>query len=263
MTAPSSSLVRKNHGKGHTYTLDGKWAPGATTALNAGFPKPAIASWAARTCGECVLDEWAELVELSPSDRAERVRTAPDRDRDAAARRGTEVHELAAKLAAGEDVAVPPELEGHVDAYLRFVDEWTPREWLVETTVARRAPRYCGTLDVVAELADGLTWLLDLKTTRSGVFAENALQLAAYRYADFYIGADGLEHAVPKVDRAGVVWLRGDRSYELVPVEAGDREFALFRAVLAVAKFADQRFARDDYVEVVGAPLTPTKGVAA
>jgi hypothetical protein len=259
-----SSLERRDHGRGHSYRLDGRHAPGVTTALNAGYPKPAIASWAARTAAQEVLDFWEELGALPPSDRFEQVRTAPDRDRDAAARRGTEVHTYAKRLAAGEDVHPPDELVGHVDAYLRFADEWDPRELLVEAVIARRKPRYCGTLDLIADLADGKRWLLDLKTTRSGVFSENALQLAAYRYADFYVDGDGLEQPVPKVDRCGVVWLRGDRTYELVPVEAGEREFVLFRMVLEVARFADPRFARDDYVDVVGAPLLPPeKEVAA
>ena len=264
MNTTTPSLVRRNHGKGHTYRLDGAHAPGVTNALNAGYPKPAIAQWAARAAADEVLDFWDELAELSPSDRRERVRTAPDRDRDAAARRGTEVHTFAEKLAAGEEVNVPDELVGHVDAYLRFVEEWDVRELLVEAVIARRKPRYCGTLDLVADLADGKRWLLDLKTTRSGVFSENALQLAGYRFADFYVDGDGLEQPIPAVDRAGVVWLRADRTYELVPVEAGEREFVLFRMVLEVARFADERFARDEYVNVIGAPLAPpTKEVAA
>lgn len=253
----TASLVRKEHRGGHSYTLDGAWAPGVTSAGNAGYPKPAIAQWKANEAGKCVLNEWAALEAMQPSERYDYVRFASDRDRDAAARRGTEVHTIAARLAGGVEVEVPDELAGHVDAYLRFVDEWKPRELFVEAPLACRLPRYCGTLDLVAELADGLTWLLDLKTTRSGVYPENALQLAAYRYADFCLDGDGVERPIPPVDRTGVVWLRADRTYELTPVQAGLREWALFRAVLQIGKFADEKFARDEYVPVIGTPLTP------
>jgi hypothetical protein len=173
------TIVRRNHGRGHSYLVNDEKKIGATTALNEGYPKPAIARWAARTCGEEVLDHWDELVALPPSERAERVRTAPDRDRDAAARRGTEVHRLAQRLQAGETVDVPDELEGHVDAYLRFAEEWQPAELFVEAPIANLTWGYSGTPDIVGELFDE-RWLLDLKTGRSGVFSEAALQLAAY-----------------------------------------------------------------------------------
>ena len=123
---PGSSLVRRNHRGGHTYRLDGEWAPGVTTALNAGYPKPAIATWKANSAGKVVLNEWPHLEALDPSERYDYVRFASNRDRDDGARRGTEVHALAQRLAAGDEVDVPEELVGHVDAYLRFVEEWDP-----------------------------------------------------------------------------------------------------------------------------------------
>jgi hypothetical protein len=259
------SLVRRKHGDGHTYKLDGEHAPGATSVLNAGFPKPALVGWAANCARDVVLNEWEHLLELEPSKRGEYVRTARDRDRDPLARRGTELHRLWEAHARGDEVAVPDELEGHFRAYERFVDEWQPRELLLEAVVAKRRPRYCGTLDVVADLADGRRWLLDWKTTRSGVYAENALQLAAYRFADFWIDSDGVEQPMPEVDCCGVVWIRAD-GYDLYQLEAREREFRVFQYVLEVARFADERFARDDYVPVVGpalAPPVPVKEAAA
>src|SRR5262245_32841230 len=105
MSAPT--ITRRNHGQGHTYQVNGEKWPGVTTLLNLGYPKPAIAKWSARTCAQEVIDYWDELADLLPSERGERVRTAPDRDRDAAARRGTEVHRLASRLIAHEEVTVP------------------------------------------------------------------------------------------------------------------------------------------------------------
>lgn len=255
--AEPPKIARRNHGRGHSYTVNGEKWPGVTTILGGGYPKPAIAKWAARTCGEEVLDFWNELAELPPSERAERVRTAPDRDRDAAARRGTEVHHFAQRLAAGEEVDVPDELAGHVDAYLAFATEWQPREVLVEAPLACMRWRYSGTLDLVADLADGLRWLLDIKTTRSGVFRESALQLSGYRFADWALdAATGLVVPMPEVDRCGVVWLRGDRTYEVVPVDASEATHRVFLYVLQVAAFDK----RDD---LIGEALRPPEGVTA
>jgi len=243
MTAPT--ITRRNHGQGHTYQVNGEKWPGVTTLLNLGYPKPAIAKWSARTCAQEVIDYWDELAELLPSERGERVRTAPDRDRDAAARRGTEVHRLASRLIAHEEVTVPDELTGHVDAYIRFLDDWQAKPLLVEAPLANMRLRYSGTLDTVSDLDDGLRWLLDLKTTRSGVFVESALQLCAYRNADYVVGADGKVMPMPPVDRCGVVWLRADRTYEFVPVDAGPGTFEVFEAVMRVAAFGK----RDDVLD--------------
>jgi hypothetical protein len=255
------SLVRRNHGTGHTYELDGAPAPGITHLIGKGFPKGALPPWTARTCAQAVLDEWPELERMPPSERYERVRTAPYRDRDAAARRGSEVHRLAQRMALhpDEDVPVPEELVGHVDSYLRFAREWEVREVLVEAVIAKREPRYCGTLDLVADLADGRRWLLDWKTTRSGVFSENALQLAAYRYADFYVDAEFHEQPMPPVDACGVVWLRAD-GYDLHPVTAGLAQWRLFLMVARIARLADRELAERFFGspdDVIGAPVTP------
>ena len=55
-----------------------------------------------------------------------------------------------------------------------------------------------GTLDLVAKLADGQTWLLDWKTGGKGIFREAALQLCAYRNADFYVDGNGDEQPCPR-----------------------------------------------------------------
>jgi hypothetical protein len=258
------SLTRRNHGSGHSYELDGRWIPGVTTLISAGFPKGALVPWASKACANEVLDFWDELATLTASERFERVRSAPNRDRDAAARRGTEVHRLAERLHAEEAVDVPEELVGHVDSYLQFLADWDVRPILVETSIGRRnGIRYAGTLDLVADLADRRRWLLDLKTTRSGVFDENALQLAAYRFADFYADEDR-ELPMPAVEQCGVVWLRAD-GYDLYPVEAGEAEFLLFQMVARIARIADRRLGEKlGRRELIGAPLSiPTKEVPA
>jgi len=242
------TITRRNHGRGHSYHVNGEKWDGVTTILNKGYPKPAIAGWAAKAAAQEVLDYWADLMSMMPSERYERIRTAPDRDRDAAARRGTEVHAYASRIIHDEDVEVPDELVGHVDAYIQFLDDWDVKQVLVEAPLANLEHRYCGTLDTVADLADGNRWLLDLKTTRSGVYRESALQLVAYRNAQWVVAPPGGPAEVipmPGVDRCGVIWLKADRSYEFVPVDAGDQTFQVFLDVQRIAVFGY----RDDILE--------------
>lgn len=240
---------RENYGKGHRYYLDGRPAPGVTTVLGDGFPKPALINWAANTTADFATDHWDELAELPPSERNKRLRKARWDDMRGAGERGTQVHTIASTMALKPHIVVdvPEALTGHVDSYLAFAREWDVVEQLVEVVVVNREYRYMGTLDSIAVLrAYGPErWLLDYKTSRSGVFPENALQLAAYRNAESYLDEHGEEQPLPSVDRCAIVWLRAD-GYDLVPLQVGDREWRTFLYCQQVARFA--KIEREDVV---------------
>jgi hypothetical protein len=232
--------------------LDGEPVDGVTTIIGNGVPKPALVDWAARVTAAAAVDNWDELAQKSASERLRTLEKARWETTRAAATRGTDVHRLAERLAAGEEVTVPEPLVGHVDAYLKFVEDWRPREILVEVPIFNRTRRYAGTLDLIADLADGNRYVLDWKTTGSGIWPEAALQLCGYRYAEFYLDANGQEQPMPGVDQAGCVWLRAD-GYDLVPVDAGPETFRVFLYVQQVARFAKEP--RERYVlEAAQAP---------
>lgn len=246
-----SGTKRVNRGRGHSYLLDGQKVDGVTTIIGNGMPKPALTAWAAREAATYAADNLQTLANLDREARIDLIKGSPYRDRDKAARRGTEVHSLAERLASGEEVTVPEELVGHVDAYLKFREDWQPAEEIVEFTGANRKHRYMGTGDLICTL-DGLgKVLVDVKTTRSGVFGEVALQLAAYRNFEFYLGPRGEELPMPEVEWTGVLWLRAD-GYDLVPVEAGPEMFRAFLYVQQVARFAESTSRT-----VVGDALSP------
>lgn len=205
----------------HYYMLDGIRADGVTTVISKALPKPALTAWAARSVAEFVADHQIEVTALYGEGRDRMVKElkgAPYRERDAAANRGTEVHALAEKLVKGEEVEVPGELSGYVDAYVRFLDEWAPKPVLVEAPVGNRRWNLAGTLDLVAELPGGEIALMDVKTSK-GVYPEVALQLAAYANAEFYMDG-GREVAMPSLGiTAGYVIHVRDGSYSVVPVD--------------------------------------------
>ncbi|PRX90698.1 hypothetical protein [Allonocardiopsis opalescens] len=248
MGAPQTR--RQNAGRGHYYMLDGHKSRGVTTLIGQGLPKPGLIDWAARTAANYAVDRWDELATLPPSKRIAAIQGAHRADRDQAANRGTEVHKLAERLTAGEEIEVPESLAGHVDSYVRFLDEWEPAPVLVERPVFNRRHNYAGTPDLVADM-DGRRWLLDIKTNRSGPFGEVALQLAAYRYAEFYLDADGAEQPMPVVDETAVVWVRSD-GYDLYRFTAGPDQFRAFLYVAQVAEF------RASATDLKGDSLRPT-----
>ncbi|RJO74142.1 hypothetical protein D5S18_18490 [Nocardia panacis] len=263
MTTFVPPIRRKAAGRNHYY-VDGTGArmPGVTTILGNGLPKKALIDWAANATADAAVNNWDELGDMPVAARLAKLKKARYEDRDAAAKRGTEVHALAEHLVRGERIPVPTELRGHVEAYVRFLDEWDVEPVLVEFVVASYRYGYAGTADLIADLTmpDGqvVRWLLDIKTTRSGVFGETALQLAAYRYADIYIdtttpemhGPLGIEEPMLPVQATGVVHVRAD-GYSLVPVTAGEQQLTDFRYVQQVGRFdAESR-------DLIGEPLTP------
>ncbi len=250
-------IVRHESGRSHYYTIDGEKVLGVTTVLSRGIPKDALTWWAARTVAEFVRDNPDVVDELRGDEDADALvktlKRVPFDLRNEAARQGTQVHGYAQALMRGEAVDVPTALAPYVDAALAFMDQWLPSPVLVETVVASRAHGYAGQLDLVADLPSGLRVLIDYKTARSGIWPEAALQMAGYRWADCYLGDDGTEMPMCEVDiqAAMVVWLRGDGTYEVIPVTCELRQFETFLTVLRQVKLMG------DAKSWLGAPLDP------
>lgn len=275
-TKPPTRIQKS--GNGHSYFLDGEKVPGVTTILGNGIPKPALVGWAARTVAEYVTDrltmrdlsrpgggedyvvDAAELLEalrrfnetsrypekwrvgeLNRGTLAKVLARVQYADRDAAANRGTEVHRLAEKLARGEELEVPEELTGHVDAYRRFLDDFDPTDAVLERVVVNRRWRYMGRLDSIMSIdhPDLGRTLLDVKTSRSGPFEEVALQLAGYRYAETMLEDDGTEVPMEQVDACAVVWVRAD-GYDLIPFRADENAFRIFLYAKQVGEWLDR-----------------------
>ena len=256
-------------GTGHSHFMDGQKVPGSTTVLSNGIPKPALVGWAAGAVGDFVVDRlqikdghviadevlddletierergyalppWRTDKKIARGKVGYAIKGLPYRERDAAGNRGTEVHRLAEKLAAGEKVEVPEELVGHVDSYLRFRDEWEPYDEVTEFTCINRPMRYMGIADLEARLRRGEDLgrcFIDLKTNRSGPFGEVGLQIASYRFCPSRLDPDGVEEPMPTFDTALCLWIRAD-GYDLIPFQAGEPEYRMFLYAKEVADF--------------------------
>lgn len=260
MDAPLN-FRRVNYGNGHGYTVNGRKVPGVTTLLSKGVPKPALVDWAGRTVGEYVADhiaeDWARWQAMGRDSLVGMLKGVPAGDRDAAANKGTKVHNLARAITDGEEVEVPDELTGHVDAYLGFLSTWHPTDELTERPVLNVTHNYAGSFDLMCTLPGLGRCLIDTKTSRSGIFPETALQLCAYRRAEWMQQPDGTLVAMPEVDHALALWVRAD-GWDLYPVNT---DVEVFRTFLYAADIANNFAAapREVYVQ----PALPTPEVAA
>lgn len=232
-TPPCRRVDSTRFGKPTHWYVDarGERIPGVTTILEKGVPKPALIGWAANVTAEAAVNRWAELTDLPVADRLKLLKAARYESSDVAKNRGTEIHALGDRLIQGDEVEYPDELAGHVESYVRFLDQWEPVWVRSEFSVVNYTVGYAGTADYIARM-DGLTWLVDIKTGNR-VYPEAALQLAAYRNAEFILTDDG-EEPMPPVDRCAVIWVRAD-GYDLVPVVADEATFLHFRYAYRVA----------------------------
>lgn len=230
-------LVRQDGRRSHTYLLDGHPLPGVTTVLDA-IAKPALIGWGIKAVATAAVDRWEEFAQMPPSQRLEELKRAPYAHRDALANRGTEIHRLGERLVHGIETTVPAPLIEAVDAYARWLDEWGIEPIASETPLAHGTYGYAGTADLWARVGarDGMLVLIDLKTGR-GVYDETALQLAAYRWAEFIQirrEDDTLDEVVPPVVAATWVAHIGPDSVRTVPVTTDQGTLRTFRHLLEV-----------------------------
>ena len=242
-------IRRVDTARGHHYVdANNTRVPGVTTILSGGMPKAALINWAGTATAEYAVDHWEDLAQLSPAKRLAKLQKARYEEKDTAAKRGTEVHGLAERLVKGEEIEVPDELAGHVESYVAFLDAFQVEPVHIEFSIASYKHGYAGTGDLIGWFPTlGRTLLCDIKTNRSGIFGETALQLAAYRNADVLLDEDG-EHDMPPVDGCAAIHVRADGA-DLIPVTAGARQFRQFLYVQQVAEF--DRESRD----LIGAPV--------
>lgn len=274
-----SRFARTNHGKGHSYTWQGRRMPGVTTAIGAVLDKPALVAWAANQTASYAVDHWDRLTGLPMLDRYEQLKAARFESNRTAVVAGKRIHDLGERLAHGKTVEVPDTLRPQVEAYARFLDEWDVEVVVTESPAAHSQYRYAGTFDLIAKVGklDGAQLMLDLKTGK-GVYAETALQLTAYRRCDLMLteveqppGPRGgkrkpltVEQPMPETIGAGVIHIIGDSEgsparVDLLPVDTSDDVWRSWLYVLELYRTWVQRSdpKSDVFAPPIGEPIYP------
>lgn len=243
----------------HTYSLDGRWVPGASTVAKSTGRSDGLVNWAARSAAEYAAAHLEDFGSLGELEWVETVAKAAARNRDAAMLAGKQLHSIAERLVYGDPVetADPDTGEEYPDDVVRmggqvarFMDRWdvSPDTALVECPIFHEDERYAGTFDLVARLRDGDRWLIDYKTGTTGIWPETSLQCTAYSRATHIVIGER-DMLMPIINRCAALWVRPD-TWELVPVKSDDDAWTTFLHALAVYRWTGQR--RD---QIVGAAL--------
>jgi hypothetical protein len=228
---------------GRFYVWQGKKYWSVTTILQA-VPKMWMGPWVKKLTATYAVEN-IDLLSMmlarhSPAEVIEWVKKASDRKRDAGANLGSTVHEAAEAYVLGQPYPeLTPAQVPYMDAFKGWLDEWQPSFLAIEAPVFSERHWFAGTLDAIVEV-QGVRLLIDYKTTASGVHAENALQLAAYRHSETYIGLpDGDEEATPWVDGAAVVLIRPE-GVRFVPVRTDRAIFDMFLYVRETFRWTEE-----------------------
>jgi hypothetical protein len=270
-----SDLRRINAGSGHWYRDSKRKYDGVTTLIKNGRPNHALIGWSARETAEYVADNLETVNALAEAGRDALIGALSKIHvgvLQAAARRGTKVHAVAEAVAKDLEVEYDDDIAGHVEAYLLFLEQWQVRPVLVEAVLASRRWGYMGTCDLIADVVTTgdidlraapwltevipagtpLRMLLDIKTSRSGIWPDAAYQLAAYAGAEVYVDAGGHEQPVADLNIAhcGAIHVRSD-GFDVIPLDCGPRTFDDFTYIATAAR----RIGDDK--RLVGTPVTP------
>ena len=207
-----------------------------------------------------------------------------------AAVRGTLLHDYAEAHVLGAPMPpIPDEITDHMTHFAEFLDVWSPEFIAVESPVYSPSQLYAGTLDIIADFDRSLFTDRDLEAllgpclsveaqpayqeqlealkakptlrllgdykTGKRPYADAALQMAAYRWADgYYALPDSSGEPIPEVDGAIVIQITAD-GYAVYPVWTGEHIFGVFTYLREVFRWEEET-----WKHALGRPVTnPTQ----
>jgi hypothetical protein len=210
--------------------------PSVTTILQ-NLSKPALVNWAAKAVAEYAVENILVWEKLSAQAAIDLLKREPLRSSREKMDIGSAVH-AAIEAHSGGEPTIDPALLPYVSAAILFLEEHVSIVWRSEATIFNRTYQYAGTCDLIAELKDGNTAIIDWKSGRA-IYPEVALQLSGYANGEFIGNDDGTEEELPTIDLGIVVHLPGDGSYVAKEVELTPRLWKTFLALRSVQKYRD------------------------
>ena len=275
MTTPKVKTLSRGGSRFYINPDTGRKNPGVTSVLNM-LPKGFLKFWAAKEVATYAVENLGSVVGVAMNDpqaAVDLLKGAPNRVTKKAADVGTEAHDYFERIAKGETALgrIHPDLQPFVEHFREFMELCDPEFIFMEETVWSDVLGIAGSFDAMAVLRGegagplrGKVLVMDWKTTRSGVHEEVALQLSAYRGAEFIVRPDGSKVPMPAIDGGAVLHVRPE-GWALYPVETGsvaigtdDDGEDITVEVIDYFKALREVFDWDSHVKkvVIGKPIT-------
>lgn len=250
-----------------------------TNVLDTAMNKPALVGWAAKTVAQAAVSSLVHVTRMARVDHDAAVswlKGQPYAEKDAAAEKGSRLHELAEAHKLGQDagglvdIETEPDVHAMLQQFYAFLDDFAPEYEATEATVVNRTLGYAGTLDGLLRFApadvpvlDGDLCVGDYKSGKTGPYPEWGLQLAAYANAEALWLPDGTEISMPDVSKTTGVVIR------VRPDHYGLHTYDLTGLLDVFAHMAEvTRWVHSDPASIITGPVIPasvntqTAGVA-
>ncbi len=130
---------------------------------------------------------------------------------DNAAERGSIIHKACENLDRFGDCEISEEYAPYIRAYMQFRTDYEPQYIAIEKPLASPSLRFAGTPDRIAQLKDGKTAIIDLKSSSAVQKALASAQLNGYRILWDENTPDS------HITNLYILHLRPDASYKLIP----------------------------------------------
>lgn len=240
MTTPKIRTLTRGNSRYYVHPETGAKIPGVTSVLNM-LPKQFLQFWTGKVVAEYAIDHLGDMVNIVlRGDRqgaVDYLKGAPRRTTGAAAELGTLAHAAFEDIANGRDPKVSPDVLPFARLFRRMLTDTGLNVTLQEQTVHSEQHDYAGSFDGYGTI-DGKPVFIDYKTTRSGVHAEVAMQLAAYRFSDYILHPDGTATPTPLAEGGIVVHVRPER-IQVVEVDCDEKVFSHFLHLRETFRWVD------------------------
>lgn len=239
MTQPKIQTVEVNGKRHYVHPTNSKLKVPSVTSIIDMLPSHFLRAWNSKMTAQAAVQEFdyvKELIESGKSAKAiEWLKAAAERELSKAADIGDRVHNAIENIiVTGNWENNDSELDPYLQGFYHFTERFEP-EWLyVEKPIFSVTHLYAGSFDGIAKI-NGKTVIIDFKTTRSGISAKVAMQLAAYARADVMF-VDGEEIPVPNIDAGAALWLRPDK-WAFQPLRIDEDIFLTFLALRRVTEW--------------------------
>lgn len=230
--------------KGYYLDMQGNEVPSVSKVKDV-LNKDFLKFWAAKLVATEAVDNLTDVyrvLRVDGRDKAIKRLTRTLFQSNAAAIRGTDLHDLAERHVNGDAVhteLVDPEVRRMLNHYIQFLSDFDVQVEEQEIAMLNDTLGYAGTADIKAKIpsVSDQTVILDIKTGK-GVYAEYALQLAAYANMEYKATEDGWRRLTDSVDRSTAVIVHiSPEGYEVIKVDDLEIYWELFTHCRALVDF--------------------------